>query len=196
MTLYKGADAAYPGNPLPGGTLIVAGYVGAVELLGQPDTPHLWSRQEWNEYLAEDGQFHVPGIRGLPIYTHDYGGNPAIDAQNAVDAVLDLGWTDKAQRLIAWDSEFLIDPAYQTGLDNELWVRGFRLLAYQSPTAASSTPMPRGGRWVFQLQPNQPRFLPAGWAGQQWAFGQAWDADVFSQAVYDGCGRGARVSNP
>jgi hypothetical protein len=194
VTLYNGADASRPGAPLPIGTHIVAGYVGDPGLQGQPDTPHIWTQDEWNLYLDPASPLHVPGIRALPIYTHDYGGNPALDAINAVTAMKDLGW-HRGNRYLAWDSEFLIDKPYEDALAAELWRwAGWGLLPYGVARTITQVPVPphSPGVWAAALQPQQPRFLPPGWAGQQWKFGDAWDLNVFSQAVYDGCGMGPR----
>jgi hypothetical protein len=193
--LYKGVDASKPGHPLPPGTSIVAGYVGAPELQGIPDTPHIWTRDEWNMYLDPLGQFYGgPAIRALPIYTHDYGGDPVIDARNAIDAMLDLGWHE-GMRLLAWDSEFLIDQAYEEGLAAELWKQeGWGLLPYGVARTITQVIAPphSPGVWAAALQSTEPRSLPAHWAGWQWAFGNTWDLDMFDQAVYIGCGKGSR----
>ena len=193
MTLYAGADASQPGNPLPPGTRIVAGYIGALDLPGQPDTPHIWTLDEWNLYLDPASQLYGgPELRALPIYVHDFPGIPETDAANAIDAVTDLGWSDRKSRIIAWDAEFLSDDAYAASLRRALHRGGFRLMTYeQTPLQDPSTDF----RWIFRILPahaRPPRALPAGWDGWQWTFGARWDGDVFSAAVYDGCGRGPR----
>ena len=192
--LYKGADASTPKAALPSGYLIVAGYVGAPELPGQPDTPHVWTAAEWNQYLDPASPLYVPGCRALPIYTHDYPGDPVQDAANAMDAAADLGWdADRGSRVMAWDSEFLSDPGYCAGLRRALNLGGWLLMTYEK-TALQDPPTDL--RWLFHIQglhSPPPRSLPAGADGLQWTFAGAWDLDLFSQRVYDLCGQGPRI---
>lgn len=201
--LIIGADAAYPGNVLPAGTVIVAGYVGAADLLGQPDTPHLWTVQEWNWYLDPKSErpdlYGGPGLRALPIYTHDFPGDPVADADNAIDAMTDLGWHQDWMRLLAWDSEALIDAPYERALALRLRsAAGWNLLPYGTARTITQVTPPAGspGLWPALLQPQRPRGLPEGWAGQQWKFTDTWDYDVFTPAVYNQCGLGPRKANP
>lgn len=204
MILYPGVDASNPGhapgNPLPAGTKILAGYVGALELAGQPDTPHIWTPDDWNQYLDPDSMLYGgPDLRTLPIYTRDFTGNPTLDATNAIDGMIDLGWHPNWQRICAWDSEFLINQAYEDEFAATLWdVAGWGELPYGVARTITQVPVPAHspGVWGALLQSAPPKFLPPGWAGQQWRFGQLWDFDVFSQAVYDQCGRGPRVIRP
>jgi hypothetical protein len=199
QTLIRGVDASIPGAPLPAGTLIVAGYVGAPELQGIPDTPHIWTQDEWNIYL--DPKSHLyggPALRALPIFTHDYIGNAKLDAANAVDAMTDLGW-HHGFRVLGWDSEFLIAKAYEDELAGELWdLAGWSLLPYGVARTITQVPPPdhSPGVWAAALQPQEPRFIPPGWAGQQWKFGSEWDYDVFTHDVYNMCGQGPRRSLP
>lgn len=201
--LILGVDASYPGNKLPQGTEIVAGYVGAPDLLGTPDTPHLWTLEEWNWYLDPKSDrpdlYGGPGLRALPIYTHDYPGDPVADANNAIDAMTDLGWRQHWTRLVAWDSEALVDAVYEGRLARQLQVAaGWNMLPYGIARTITMVPVPKGspGVWAAALQPQQPRGLPDGWAGQQWRFGEDWDYDVFTPAVYNQCGLGPRRANP
>jgi hypothetical protein len=191
MTLYHGADASEPEIALPNGYRIVAGYIGALDLPGPPDTPHIWTVQEWNRFLDQAGN-----VRALPIYTHDYPGNPSQDAQNADDAATDLGWDpDNGSRIMAWDSEFLSDNTYCAGLKRALNVRGWRLMTYErTPLQDPATDL----RWIFNIQApftKPPSKLPAGADGLQWSFAGKWDLDIFSQTVFDGCGIGPRHVN-
>lgn len=192
--LYNGADSASPGQPLPAGTKILAAYVGAPDLPGQPDALHVWSIDEWNLYLDPGSKLYGgPELRPCPIYLHDYRGNAAEDAANAIDAVMDLGWTDQKLRIIADDLETLVDPVYVSQLNQEYRMRGFRMMKYGSSGFVNQNPPTDGGTWMALLTNRKPTTLPAGIAvGQQWHFGQPWDLNVFSQFVYDNCGRGPR----
>lgn len=186
MTLYNGVDGAYPGAPLPPGVTILAGYVGEPGEPGVPDTPHIWLPGEWNLYVQQH-----PELRLLPIYTHSYPGDPAADASNAVNAVLELGWAPGIGRLIAIDLETLVDVQYVEELGAQLVNRGFRGMPYGSAYYVNQNP-PLAGRWVAQLTRYRPTMLPGPAIGVQWRFGASWDDDVFSQVVYDNCGRGLR----
>ena len=186
MSLHNGVDGAYPGTPLPPGVSILAAYVGEPGEAGWPDTPHIWSTAEWNGYVTID-----PDLRLLPITTHSYPGDPVAGANNAADAVLELGWTPNIGRLIAIDLEILVDPPYVTAFGAQLERRGFRGMPYGSAYYVSQNPA-LFGRWVAQLTSRPPAVLPPGAVGVQWKFGTGWDYDVFDQAVYDNCGRGLR----
>lgn len=199
QTLIPGADASRPGNQLPPGTMILGGYVGAPELLGQPDTPYLWTGQNWNWYLDPESDrpdlYGGPQLRSLPIYTHDYGGNPDLDARNAVDAMTDLGWHPSWLRVLGWDSEFLIDKAYEDGLAAAVWkLAGWSLMPYGVDRTITQVPAPdhSPGLWTAIVPTPKPRWLPPGTAGRQYLFGDQWDSDVFTVEVYNQCGRGPR----
>ena len=189
MTLYKGVDGAYPGTALPPGALIVAGYVGEEDLPGPPDTPHIWTTDEWNMYAS------LPSVRLLPIYTHSYPGDPYVDADNAVDAVLELGWKPRIGRLIAIDLEILVDPPYVRSFGERLTYRGFTGMPYGSAYYVDQNPA-LAGRWVAAYTRYPPTVLPSGAMGIQWAAGTRWDSDLFSQFVYDNCGVGPRAQAP
>lgn len=193
MTLYKGADSASPGTLLPKGTQILAAYVGAKDLQGQPDARHIWTLDEWNLYLNPASDLYGgPELRTLPIFVHDYPGDPAILAENAVDACVDLGWARHLNRLIVIDLETLVDPQYVSSLNIEVRARGFRLMKYGSAGYVNQNPPVDGGTWMALLTPSQPTVLPSGTVGQQWRFGPTWDNDIFSEFVYANCGRGVR----
>jgi hypothetical protein len=204
MTLYPGVDASRePGTPLPFGTRILCGYIGALDLAGRPDTPHIWTRDEWNAYADPDSPLVAPQdkpfLRLLPIFTRDFAGNPDNDANNAADAAIDLGWSHDGSRVILRDAEFFRDDSYSAAFRARLNLRGFKDGTYeQTPTQDPSAQF----RWIFDLVPRQPKALPPGWDGWQWAFPNTpggvpgWDRSVFSQRMYDYCGQGPRKVNP
>jgi hypothetical protein len=190
MTLHNGVDAAFPGGQLPAGTSILAAYVGGEFQPGAPDTPHIWTASEWNHYLDVD-----PNLRLLPIYTHNFPGDPVADANNAVDAVRALGWAPNMpgdlRRIIAVDLEVFVDPPYVSALGTEIGNRGFAMMPYGSNGEVKGNP-PGIGYWVADLVMTAQKTLGTGVQGVQYRFGQQWDYNVFSQRVYDGCGVGRR----
>lgn len=187
MTLYNGADGAFPGAPLPAGTSILAAYVGEPEDPGVPDTPHIWSGAEWNGYIEAQ-----PDLRTLPIYTHNWPGDPVACAENAVNAVLELGWRPHIGRIIVVDLEILVDVPYVQALDHEIGIRGFRLMKYGSYSFVVQNGPVAGGTWAAALTRRPPSILPPDVNGIQWQFGTAWDRDVFGPFAYDNCGQGPR----
>lgn len=190
QTLYPGVDASTPGAPLPAGTKILAAYVGIAGRYG-PDTPHIWTADEWNHYLSAD-----PELRVLPIYTHNYpDGNPDADAADAVEAVEALGWAanlpDPGRRFIALDLEIMVNADYVYKLGEGIWNRGFRAIPYGSASYVTQNPA-FAGRWEAILTRHAPTVLNPGQRGIQWSWGTDWDYDVFDQETYDGCGVGLR----
>jgi hypothetical protein len=196
-TVYSGVDGAYPGQALPAGTRIVAGYIGAKDLPGGPDTPHIWTRDEWNLYLdPRSALFGGHDLRCLPIYVHDYPGDPVADANNAADAAIDLGWSHDRSRIIVWDAEFLSVKSYAAALHLNLNRLGFELMTYEKTVLQDPS---ADFRWIFRILTAgspEPTAIPAGEDGWQWAQHDPWDLDIFSQAVYNHCGQGPRGSKP
>lgn len=186
MTLHNGVSAAYPGAPLPAGTDILTPYIGVPGTPGAPDTPHCWTADECNAYLVA-----TPELRFLPVYVHNFPGDPVADAGNAANAALALGWKSNDGRLIALDLETFVDVQYVTDFAANLRQLGFATMPYGSAAYVEQNPG-CAGRWLALLTSSPPRNLPAGAVGQQWRFGQDWDYSVFSEGVYDGCGYGPR----
>src|SRR5215469_6288160 len=150
--LYPGADSAAPGEPLPEGTKILAAYVGAPDLPGQPDARHVWTLPEWDLYFNPGSHLYGgPELRALPVYLHDYPGDPVADAANAADAMADLGWAMDRGRLIAWDAEMLVDPGYAQALADELDKRGARLMKYGPGSTVFRNPAAPGGTWLADI---------------------------------------------
>lgn len=197
-TLISGADASTPTTPYPypgPGKRILAAYVGAPDLPGPPDTPHIWTRDQWNRQIPTDAHGNPnQDYRLLPLYVHSFPGDPAADAKNLVDAVTDLGWTPHIGRLTCLDIETLNDPAYVTAVWEHVRSLGFRMLVYGSRLNLEKTPA-CDGRFVADLVRFRPRSLPPTWVGQQWQWG-AWDLDVFSEFVWENCGHGFRRNLP
>jgi hypothetical protein len=191
--LYRGADAAFPGAALPAGTTVLAAYVGiAGKGSASPDTPHIWSKSDWNGYVEKD-----PQLRLLPIYVHNYDdGQPVRDAMNAVDSVEALGWTKgakgDAERIIAVDCETLQDYRYFEEMGNTIYANGYRVVTYGSSSTIRSNPR-FAGYWIADYNySHAPTTIPSGAVGLQWKPGGAWDLNLFSQALVDGTGVGLR----
>lgn len=202
MNYYNAVDASHPGAHLPKGTSILFGYIGAMDLSGKPDTPHVWTLTDWNRYLSPHGDLYAgPHVRPVPVYTHDYPGDPARDAQNAVDAMADLGWYDNVGRLLFWDAEALIDPWYTDALAVECMRRGVRLGKYGELSTIESDPPVPGGTWFAKWQDTKPTAIPASlgvawqWASPTQAGGD-WDLSICSPFVYANAGRGVRHIEP
>jgi hypothetical protein len=191
--LHPGVDAAYPGAPLPLGTQVLAAYIGEPGA-GGPDTPHIWTADEWNSYYERD-----PKLKFLPIYTHDYAdGNPGADARNAVDAARALGWAPDMpgaqRRIILIDCETFVDPGYFSEVQAGVNAGGFRPALYGSASFVVQNPCPTGyvpADWNYA---HQPTALPRGWLGIQWRAGTQWDLDVYGEEAYAACGVGPRRS--
>lgn len=202
MTLYNGVDASTPGAPLPKGTTLLFGYIGAKDLSGQPDTPHIWTLTDWNRYLSPEGDLYAgPNVRPVPIYVHDYPGDPIADADNACDAMADLGWAMDLGRLLYWDAELLIDAQYTDALTVQCMKRGARLGKYGSLSTIEHDPPVPGGTWFAAYQDQKPDAVPANLGvAWQWAsptqVGGAWDLTIATSFVYANAGRGIRRIEP
>lgn len=190
QVLHSGADAAYPGTPLPEGTEILAAYVGG----GGTNATNVWTAANWNSYVAE-----FPKLRLLPIWAHSYGdATPEADALGAVAAVKALGWgvnmPGPDRRIIVVDCEILVDPAYFTAVCNTINANGFRPVLYGSQDYVMQNPNPSFGYWVANWNYTAaPTALPSGVLGIQWQSGNPWDLDTFSDELFLACGVGPRV---
>src|SRR5579862_8220270 len=198
MQLYNGVDSATPGSPLPKGTTLLFGYVGAPDLSGKPDTPHVWTLADWNQYMSPDGDHYGgPNLRVIPVYTHDYPGNPNEDARNAVDACADLGWDLHVGRLIYWDAELLVDEKYTDELAQCIHDRGMRMGKYGSLSTIESDPPVPGGTWFAAWRSEKPTTVPID-KGVAWQWSSPeqnhtpWDMTVARAFVYDNAGRSIR----
>lgn len=127
MTLLHMIDAAHPpASPYPGARC-VAGYIGG-------RTPHIWTRAEWARFSD-----HYQ----LPIWTADFGQDPARSAGAAADAAEALGWIahhSPAWRAIVVDGEAVIDEPWIRAFGRELQVRGFLCWPYLSLSALAGDP--------------------------------------------------------
>jgi hypothetical protein len=198
MTLYNGVDSDTPGSRLPKGTHLLFGYVGATDLSGRPDTPHIWSLDDWNMYMHPDSSLYGgPRLRAIPVYTHDYAGDPVVDAKNATDACRDLGWDMYVGRLLYWDAELLVDEQYTDRLSLEVHNLGMRLGKYGSLSTINRNPPVPGGTWFAQWQDNKPTSIaPQNGVAWQWASPEqvqgAWDLTIADPFVYANAGRNIR----
>lgn len=198
MQYYNGADASTPGAPLPKGTSILFVYIGEKNKAGAPDTPHIWTGAECNLYLDADSDLYGgPHLRICPVYTKDFADDPGLDAQNAIEAMQDLGWTMHIGRLLFWDSELLIDATYTDRLALECMTMGVRLGKYGSLSTINHDPPVPGGTWFAEWQNTKPASIPPG-VGDAWQWasptqvGGSWDRTIAKPFVYANCGRGIR----
>jgi|SRR5215469_9226375 len=186
MVLYNGADASRPDvATLPSGTQIICGYVGG-------DTPHVWTLDEWNEFLEVDS-----AVRFLPIYVDSNASfNSGTDlAKAAVNAVKERGWApfQANRRVIVIDCEENTNYEYYSEASDAIWTAGFVMVQYRSSgSVGNDQQSPPDLTWV--AVPGQPKPKAQIWAGYQYHWGKEWDLDTFTQYVYDGCGRGLRHS--
>lgn len=202
MTYLNGVDASQPGARLPKGVSILFAYIGAKDLSGQPDTPHIWTVDDCNRYLSPSGDLYGgPQLRIVPIYVHDYPGDPVADAQNACDAMQDMGWAMDRGRLLYWDAETLVDPQYTDALAVQCMKRGVRMGKYGSLDTIEQDPPVPGGTWFAKYQDQKPLVIPANLGvAWQWAsptqVGGDWDLSICQSFVYANAGRGIRRLEP
>lgn len=202
MDYYNGVDNSTPGERIPKGTSILFVYIGAKDLSGQPDTPYIWTLADCNRYLNPRGDLYAgPSLRVVPIYVHDYPGDPVADAQNACDAMADMGWDMDAGRLLYWDAELLVDPAYTDALSMQAMRNGVRLGKYGSLSTINHNPPVPGGTWFAEYVDQKPTVIPPGdGVAWQWAspaqVGGSWDLSICQPFVYANAGRGVRLLEP
>lgn len=198
MNLYNGVDASTPGAPLPRGTHLLFGYVGSLELAGKPDTPHIWTVEDWNQYMDPASHLYGgPALRAIPVYTHDYAGDPYEDARNAVNACKALGWDMHIGRLIYWDAELLVDDQYCDQLSLNISSLGMRMGKYGSLSTINRNPPTPGGTWFAHYVDQRPASIPSD-NGVAWQWSSPaqnntpWDMTIADHFVYANAGRGPR----
>lgn len=184
MKLYHGADASNPMTPMPDGTQILAGYIGG-------NTPHVWTPEQWNQYIRVS-----PDLRVLPVWVQNItSGDPAAVGTTIGLAARQLGWAANLpgaeRRLIVVDAETTVNSAYYEAMDDAIWNAGYRMLLYGSADYVRQNYC-AFGYWEADLTPQPPGTLISPVQGKQWQFGERWDLDVFTQAIYEGCGIGLR----
>lgn len=197
MMLRAGADTDRPGKHLPPGTTILFVYVGDPRLPGAPDARHIWTRAEINEYLDPASPLYGgPDLRVVPIFVHDFPGDPVAIADNIADALIDLGWSDKLGRLVYLDLETLIAPAYVAQVSAQLARRGFTMGKYGSQGTINSNPPVPGGTWMATDSKAIPLVLPPDRIADQWLFGGDWDLTGADEFVWLNAGVGLRKARP
>jgi hypothetical protein len=118
-----------PSHPYPG-CEAVAGYIGG-------NTPHAWTRDEWNR--ASDGG----RLAQLPIWVGFGEADPAEHAEQAANAAIALGWAahhTPAWRAIVADVEAVKEAAWLAAFGKRLQVRGFLCWPYNSAIALPADP--------------------------------------------------------
>lgn len=160
-----GYDASTaPGQP-PAGDQVVMGYGGG-------DTPHVWSRADWDSQLA---RFRIP------IWTRS---NPA-GHDGAAEAHQFLAYLDAvgAPRgiLTVVDYETAVDAAFIDSFDAVMRAAGNRVALYGSKSTLFQNPIPSGGYFPADLT-GTPHLYP-GTLLTQYRFESAWDDDTVSAAA-------------
>lgn len=181
--LTRGVDAAYPTGTPPNNAQIIAGYIGG------PTALHTWSPQLFNKYFNQNHAYRFLSIWVDSQCSYPSGGE---SGKAAVAAALKYGWAadmpGDQRRWIAVDAETNTNYTYYSQCATAIWNGGFRMLAYRS--LSSQGPVSDDLLWAADWTNNRPASIP--WAGQQYAAGVTWDQSVFTDSVFNGCGRGAR----
>jgi hypothetical protein len=198
MHYHNGVDASTPGARIPKGVTLLSAYIGEAGKPGAPDTPYIWTAGDFNLYLSPDSDLYAgPALRVLPIYTKSYPDDPYTDAQNACDAMRELGWDMSEGRILWWDAEALIDEAYCDHLAHACAAHGARLGKYGQLSTINEDPPVPGGTWFAAWQDTKPTHIPAG-VGVMWQWastvqvGGAWNLSIARDFVYRNAGRGPR----
>jgi len=132
VSLYKMIDAAFP-PPDAAGASAVAGYIGG-------NTPHVWTRAEWQRFAH---------VRQFPIWVGSGRTNGSSDGKIAVSAVRALGWAAHRphRRAIICDVETNNMRAYLDDFAAEVWGAGFQTEVYESMSVVAANPG-KEGIWV------------------------------------------------
>lgn len=187
--LFTGQDAAYPAGPEDAQILVI--------YIGGPTAMHVWPTSLANRYYAAN-----PKTVFLPCYVDSAcGADPAgrqvyaTGAESglaAVRAAFAYGFAANMpgdeRRWIAVDAETNTNYDWYDQMDAAIWDAGFRALNYRS--LSTQGPVASSLLWAADWTSDRPSAIP--WAGMQYAAGPVWDLDVFTEAVYTGCGTGPR----
>src|SRR5215468_808046 len=154
-------DASNPPSDPAGKWDAAAGYIGG-------DTPHVWTRTEWDR---------LGKLPKLPIWVQSApaSGNGHAEAFSAMVALFRIGCPPGSA--VALDLETAVSPAYVTAFAAPLRWAGFYVWVYGSKSTVFSNP-PCDGYWVADYT-GAPHF-PAGKAVRacQWQAGQVVDSSV------------------
>ena len=114
-------DAETPPELIPVHAEGVMGY------LGGPRAARAWTLEEWQRFDT---------IRQFPVYVADVTADPFMQAREALDLAVSLGWSDtmKGQetRLIVLDLETSADRAWYARAASRIEAEGFIAVAYGS----------------------------------------------------------------
>jgi hypothetical protein len=127
-----------PASPYPGCTA-VAGYIGG-------NTPHVWTRRQWNE-ASDNGRLAV-----LPIWVGFGEGDPVEHGKEAAAAAVARGWVPHHSprwRAIVADVEALSETEWLEAFGTQLRREGFLCWPYMSAVALPSDP-PGYSVWLAQ----------------------------------------------
>jgi len=164
-------DAAFP-PPAPPPWEVAAGYIGG-------NTPHVWTDPEWARQTAR---------WRLPIFTRSTGGDPNIDAAQAVRWLRAHGAPPGC--CVALDYETRIDPGYLRTFDWIVEQAGYLTMVYGTRRTVLQNPKPSGGYWVADWpvpgETPHPHLYP-GSAATQWSgsgpFGGVYDPNLVADST-------------
>jgi hypothetical protein len=131
-------DASTPPEHAPDGMLAVAGYIGIAGAPGEPDTPHIWTYEEWRRF---------PKLKKLPIFTRSdpASAHPHADAFNALRALFGLGVPRGSD--VGWDLETAVNADYLRAVCQVMHWAGYRVWPYGSASTVFGNPA-CDGYWV------------------------------------------------
>jgi hypothetical protein len=184
--VFRMYDAsAPPSKPYPGCDA-VAGYIGG-------NTPHVWTRDEWNR-ASNNGRLPM-----LPIWVGFGEADPVGHARQAAAAAVARGWVPHHSprwRAIVADVEAVSETAWLEEFGHQLQLEGFLCWPYMSATALPSDPP---GYQVWLAQWSNAGTVPAihDVIGHQYAHDLPWDGtsvdlSAFLGEALDSFGHGPR----
>lgn len=163
-------DAAYP-PPAPPTWDVVAGYLGG-------DTPHVWSRAEWE---SQPARYRLPiWVRSDPV-----GHDGAAEARAACARAAAIG--QPAGTTIALDLETAVAPAYVSAFNAEALRLGYRVEKYGSSAYIFKNPGTSAGTWdadwVTPATPHLNDYATATQYASDTQLHQPWDASLIEDSV-------------
>lgn len=133
------------------------------------DTPHVWTAAE-----IAAAKLHVRYL--LPIFTRSNPAqaSPAADAAAAIASCLALGLPPG--KLVGFDLEAAVAPAYVTTVDRLITAAGWRLAIYGELATVLNNSKPSGGYWVGDWDGVD---ADPSWTGKQYTDAGPYDLSEF-----------------
>jgi len=135
MSIILFVDSAYPlpSSQVPAGVQGLAAYIGG-------DTPHVWSKAEWDSYPITV-QYRLP----IFVRSNPPGPGAAADVASAVAQLKAIGAPPGT--LVAWDMETAVDAAYIKAAYTALKADGYTMIVYGSQSMVMGNDNPDGLYW-------------------------------------------------